>query len=101
MQSMTTLFQVEKLELDLHELIKKAPNKYISKRQCISFPKKILKVIDSSGAEIDACEKCGGIYFDENEIKAILPCAHTPINSIVAAFTTTDSLGRVIASLLY
>ncbi len=101
MQSMTTLFQVEKLELDLHGLIKDAPNKYVSKRQCASCPDQILKVIDTSGVEIDACAKCGGIYFDENEIKSVLPQTHVPLNSILAAFTTRDSLGQVIASLIY
>ncbi|RLA43147.1 MAG: hypothetical protein DRR06_12820 [Gammaproteobacteria bacterium] len=100
-ESMATLFKVEELELDLHEIIREAPNKYVSKRNCASCPDQILKVIDSAGVEIDACEKCGGIYFDENEIKAMLPHTHTPINSILAAFTVRDGLGRVLASLIY
>ncbi|MBV1931994.1 MAG: zf-TFIIB domain-containing protein [Porticoccaceae bacterium] len=99
--SMAALFNAEKLELDLHDLIRKAPNKYLSKRNCVSCPDQILKIIDSGGVEIDACEKCGGIYFDENEIKAMLPHTHTPINSILAAFTPRDGLGRVLASLIY
>lgn len=100
-ESIATLFRVEELELDLHEIIREAPNKYVSKRNCVSCPDQILKVIDSSGVEIDACEKCGGIYFDENEIKAVLPHTHTPINSILAAFTPRDGLGRVLASVIY
>lgn len=100
-ESMATLFKVENLELDLRAVIKEAPNKYVSERNCVTCPEQTLKVIDSSGVEIDACELCGGIYFDEHEIKSMLPQAHEPLNSLVAAFTTRDNLGRVIASLLY
>lgn len=100
-ESMATLFKVENLDFDLRAIINDSPNKYLSKRLCASCPKQTLKVIDSAGVEIDACETCGGIYFDEDEIKSMLPQTHEPLNSIVAAFTARDSLGRVIAALLY
>ncbi len=39
---------------------------------CPKCQKESLKWVDEDGVELDYCPKCGGIWFDENELDAVL-----------------------------
>jgi len=39
---------------------------------CPKCQKEPLKRVDEDGIELDYCQKCGGIWFDENELDAVL-----------------------------
>lgn len=67
------LFKVNKVVDTPAALIRENRGGVSTKRYCVSCEDQPLKVINVGGVEIDSCEQCSGIFFDEHEIKAFLP----------------------------
>lgn len=72
-----------------------------SKRQCPSCSGESLNQIHVHSVELDLCPKCSGLFFDEGEIKNILPSASKPSNELGAGdYVATEGLFWVLMGVL-
>ena len=70
-------------------------------RHCPECNDEKLYQIYTHGVELDLCPKCNGLFFDEGEIKNILPTTHKPTNTEgVGTYVATEGLFWVILSFL-
>ncbi|MDH5219229.1 MAG: zf-TFIIB domain-containing protein [Gammaproteobacteria bacterium] len=83
------MLKLEKSKLNVPRLIAEADGTTSKKRKCASCSNQPLKLINTNGIEIDACERCAGIYLDEGEVRILLPKACEP---------KEDDLGKVAAT---
>ena len=95
-KALAILLKQEASSLNTRSLISGCDGESSAKRMCALCPDQKLKIIHISGVEIDACETCGGIFFDEDEIKAILPNVHKPQSGTAGKIVATEGLAWVI-----
>lgn len=95
-KTLAILLKQEASSLNTRSLISTADGESSAKRMCASCPDQKLKIIYIHGIKIDACETCGGMFFDENEIKTILPNAHKPQSGTAGQIAATEGLSWVI-----
>ena len=61
-----------------------------------------LTKIVSFGVELDYCPSCNGVYFDEGELKSVLPTVHKqPFEPGIGTYLASESVFLVIASALF
>ncbi len=51
-------------------------------RHCPGCENTQLEIIHAHNIELDLCPKCNGLFFDEGELKAVLPDSHMPENKM-------------------
>ena len=72
-----------------------------TKRVCPDCQSQTLYVNHIRGVEIDLCPKCGGVFFDEGEIKKILPTAYkSQYDPGVGEYVAGEGLFWVIVGVL-
>ena len=68
-----------------------------AKRACPECENEKLLQIYTHGVELDLCQKCSGLFFDEGELKSILPNTHKPSSEAgVGSYIATESLFWVL-----
>jgi len=72
-QAIAIMLKLEKSKLNVLGLIAEADGATSENRNCASCSSQPLKLINTNGVEIDACERCGGIYLDDGEVQILLP----------------------------
>ena len=66
-------------------------------RTCPECENEKLLQIYTHGIELDLCPKCNGLFFDEGELKKILPTAHEPNSETgIGSYVATESLFWVL-----
>ncbi len=67
-------------------------------RECPDCDKQALRVVHINGVEIDLCPSCNGVFFDEGELKEVLPRTHKPQNEPGAGgYVASEGLFWIIA----
>ena len=98
--ALSILLKQENSTLNTRSLILSSGGDKSDKRICASCPDQVLKAIYIYDVEIDACEICGGIFFDEHEINALLPNVHKPQRGAAGKLAITEGLFWVIMLIL-
>lgn len=66
-------------------------------RSCPNCENEKLLQIYTHNVELDLCQKCNGLFFDEGELKSILPKTHKPSSEAgIGSYVATESLFWVL-----
>ena len=87
--------------LDEIQKLSKYDARLSKNRICPECTKQELNVVYSRGAEIDLCPKYSGVFFDEGELKEVLPTVYKPIDQVgVGEYVAGQSLYWLLLFLL-
>lgn len=99
-KALLILVKLEKSSVSIREIITTSNAPQSLNRQCPQCLHQPLNTLFTHGIEIDACEKCAGIFFDENEIQNVLPKTHQPQNNHFGKNLATESIIWMIVAIL-